>query len=171
MLIVFVCFNTRQKHLLSIFMIANPNKKHYFTFTLPFSCNSFLLFCKFCLNLYVKRCTCIFLSVPSNEISDGSLPTSCFQSFHVIFPVQPDRGAKRPREEDGGAAVGDENVRGGKHLKGLSARELARSWEAAEAGIDLRESDELREDRKKILEKLMDQDEDEPEVSLILNDE
>lgn len=83
--------------------------------------------------------------------------------------MQPDKGAKRPREEDGGAAGGDEDVRGGKHLKGLSARELARYREAAglaaEAGIDLRDSDELREDRKKILEKLMDQDEDEPEVS------
>lgn len=88
--------------------------------------------------------------------------------------MQPDRGAKRPREEDGGAAGGDEDVRGAKHLKGLSARDLARYREAAglaaEAGIDLRESDELREDRKKILEKLMDQDEDEPEVSSILND-
>lgn len=90
-------------------------------------------------------------------------------NYHFMQSVQPDRGAKRPREEDGGAAGGDEDVRSGKHLKGLSARELARYREAAglaaEAGIDLRESDELREDRKKILEKLMDQDEDEPEVS------
>lgn len=99
------------------------------------------------------------------------LPTTlCNPSIWLCsFPVQPDRGAKRPREEDGGAAGGDEDVRGGKHLKGLSARDLARYREAAglavEAGIDLRESDELREDRKKILEKLMDQDEDEPEVS------
>lgn len=83
--------------------------------------------------------------------------------------VQPDRGAKRPREEDGGAAGGDEDARGGKHPKGLSARELARLREAVgvavDAGGDFRESEELREDRKKILEKLMDQDEEEPEVS------
>uniref|UniRef100_A0A8C4ISS8 Catenin beta like 1 n=1 Tax=Dicentrarchus labrax TaxID=13489 RepID=A0A8C4ISS8_DICLA len=67
----------------------------------------------------------------------------------------PDRGAKRPREEDGGAAGGDEDSRGGKQ-KGLAARELARYREAAAA--------ELTADKKKILEKLMDQDEEEPEA-------
>lgn len=87
--------------------------------------------------------------------------------------MQPDRGAKRPREEDGGAAGGDEDTRGGKHPKGLSARELARLREAVGVAVDavgdFRESEELREDRKKILEKLMDQDEEEPEVSEILH--
>lgn len=105
-----------------------------------------------------------------------NLPTAILNCSISLctFPVQPDRGAKRPRDADGGAAGGDDDVRGGKHLKGLSARDLARYREmaglAAEAGIDLRESDEMREDRKKILEKLMDQDEDDPEVSSFLND-
>lgn len=87
--------------------------------------------------------------------------------------MQPDRGAKRPREEDGGAAGGDDDTRSGKHPKGLSARELARLREAVGVAVDavgdFRESEELREDRKKILEKLMDQDEEEPEVSEILH--
>lgn len=84
------------------------------------------------------------------------------------FFLQPDRGAKRPREEDGGATGGEDDSRGGKQQKGLGARELARYREAAgigaEAGGEMRESDELTADKKKILEKLMDQDEEEPEV-------
>uniref|UniRef100_A0A3Q3NRT2 Beta-catenin-like protein 1 n=1 Tax=Labrus bergylta TaxID=56723 RepID=A0A3Q3NRT2_9LABR len=48
------------------------------------------------------------------------------------FNLQPDRGAKRPRDGDGGSAGGDEDSRGGKQQKGLSARELARYREAAE---------------------------------------
>lgn len=83
------------------------------------------------------------------------------------FFSQPDRGAKRPREEDGGAAGRDEDSRGGKQQKGLSARELARYREAGvglEGGGDMRETEELALDKKKILEKLMDQDEEEPEV-------
>lgn len=86
------------------------------------------------------------------------------------FISQPDRGAKRPREEDGAAAGGEEDSRKGKHQKGLSARELARYREAeaggagTEAGLEMRETVELTGDKKMILEKLMDQDEDEPEV-------
>lgn len=88
--------------------------------------------------------------------------------------MQPDRGAKRPREEDGGATGGEEDSRGGKHQKGLGARELARYREAAGIGIEvggeMRETEELTGDKKKILEKLMDQDEEEPEVGEILDD-
>ncbi|KAF6727999.1 Beta-catenin-like protein 1 [Oryzias melastigma] len=84
-----------------------------------------------------------------------------------LLNYQPDRGAKRPREEDGGAAGGDDDSRGGKQQKGLSSRELARHREAA-AGIESRtepwEGDEQTGDKKKILEKLMDQDEEEPEA-------
>ena len=95
------------------------------------------------------------------------------------FFRQPDRGAKRPRDkdEDGGAAGGDEEPRGGgKQLKGLSVRELARYREAAggggaglEGGGDLREGEELPVDKRKILEKLMDQDEEEPEVGHMMS--
>ncbi len=85
--------------------------------------------------------------------------------------MQPDRGAKRPREEDGGATGGEEDSRGGKLQKGLGARELARYREAVGVGIEgggeMRETEELTGDKKKILEKLMDQDEDEPEVGEI----
>ncbi|XP_070695720.1 beta-catenin-like protein 1 [Pempheris klunzingeri] len=84
-----------------------------------------------------------------------------------LLSYQPDRGAKRPREEDGGAA-GEEDSRGGKQQKGMSARELARYREAAAAGYEvggeMRETEELPGDKKKILEKLMDQDEEEPEA-------
>uniref|UniRef100_A0A3Q3FRH2 Beta-catenin-like protein 1 n=1 Tax=Labrus bergylta TaxID=56723 RepID=A0A3Q3FRH2_9LABR len=61
------------------------------------------------------------------------------------FNLQPDRGAKRPRDGDGGSAGGDEDSRGGKQQKGLSARELARYREAAAAagvGIDAEPVDE-----------------------------
>ena len=78
--------------------------------------------------------------------------------------MQPDRGAKRPREEDGGASAEDDS-RGGKHQKGLSARELARYREVVGSEGEMRDNDELTGDKKKILEKLMDQDEEEPEVS------
>uniref|UniRef100_A0A671YIX8 Catenin, beta like 1 n=1 Tax=Sparus aurata TaxID=8175 RepID=A0A671YIX8_SPAAU len=61
----------------------------------------------------------------------------------------PDRGAKRPRDDDGAAAGGEDDSRGGKQQKGLS---------------ELRESEEFTGDKKKILEKLMDQDEEEPEA-------
>ncbi|XP_068188070.1 beta-catenin-like protein 1 [Antennarius striatus] len=87
-----------------------------------------------------------------------------------LLNYQPDRGAKRPREEDGGAA-GEDDSRGGKQLKGIGARELARYREAAGIGIEtggeMKEAEELIGDRRKILDKLMDQDEEEPEAELV----
>lgn len=94
----------------------------------------------------------------------------CFYFHYVFFILQPDRGAKRPREEDGGAAGGEEDSRRGKQQKGQSVREAARYQEAGpggvgfEGGIEMRDTDELTGDKKNILEKLMDQDEEEPEV-------
>ncbi|XP_026224391.1 beta-catenin-like protein 1 [Anabas testudineus] len=87
-----------------------------------------------------------------------------------LLNYQPDRGAKRPREEDGGAAGGEEDSRRGKQQKGQSVREAARYQEAGpggvgfEGGIEMRDTDELTGDKKNILEKLMDQDEEEPEA-------
>lgn len=96
------------------------------------------------------------------------------------FTLQPDRGAKRPRVEDGGAAGGEEDSRRGKHQKGLSARELARyreseaGGEGNDGGLEMRETAESTGDKNIILEKLMDRDEEEPEVgdvvSIILTD-
>ncbi|XP_069383212.1 beta-catenin-like protein 1 [Paralichthys olivaceus] len=83
-----------------------------------------------------------------------------------LLNYQPDRGAKRLRQDDGGAAGGEEDSRGGKRQ---SVRELARYREAA-AGVGIEggmEAEELTGDKKKILEKLMDQDEDEPEAELV----
>lgn len=80
-----------------------------------------------------------------------------------LLNYQPDRGAKRPREEDGGAIGGEDEPRGGKQQKGLP-RELARHRELAELGGEIRETEELTADGKKILERLMDQDEDDPEA-------
>ncbi|XP_041859547.1 beta-catenin-like protein 1 [Melanotaenia boesemani] len=80
-----------------------------------------------------------------------------------LLNYQPDRGAKRPREEDGG----EDDSRGGKQQKGLSAREQARYREAGvglERVAEMRETEELTEDKKVILDKLMDQDEEEPEA-------
>lgn len=54
----------------------------------------------------------------------------------------------------------EENSRGGKQIKALAARELAR-YREAEGGA---EAEELTGDRKIMLDKLMDQDEEEPEV-------
>ncbi|CAI5646714.1 unnamed protein product [Oreochromis niloticus] len=86
-----------------------------------------------------------------------------------LLNYQPDRGAKRPRGEEDGGAGGDEDSRGGKQLKGMSARELARYREVAgaEGGAEMRENEELIGDRKIILEKLMDQDAEEPEAELV----
>lgn len=81
-----------------------------------------------------------------------------------LLNYQPDRGAKRVRQDDGGAAGGEEDSRGGKR-----ARELARYREVA-AGVGNEggsEAEELTVDKKKILEKLMDQDEDDPEAELV----
>uniref|UniRef100_A0A1A8F2L7 Catenin, beta like 1 n=1 Tax=Nothobranchius korthausae TaxID=1143690 RepID=A0A1A8F2L7_9TELE len=82
-----------------------------------------------------------------------------------LLNYQPDRGAKRLRNGNGGAGE-DDNSRGGKQLKGLGARELAR-YREAEGGAEMRETEEITEDRKMILEKLMDQDGEEPEAEPI----
>ncbi|KAF3860061.1 hypothetical protein F7725_000316 [Dissostichus mawsoni] len=82
-----------------------------------------------------------------------------------LLNYQPDRGAKRNRDGDGGAAGGDEDSRGGKQHKGLNAREMARYREVGiEGGGEMRDYDDLSQDRKRILEKLMDRDEEEPEA-------
>uniref|UniRef100_A0A3Q2QIP9 Beta-catenin-like protein 1 n=1 Tax=Fundulus heteroclitus TaxID=8078 RepID=A0A3Q2QIP9_FUNHE len=84
-----------------------------------------------------------------------------------LLLLQPDRGAKRPRGDDGGAAGGDDTSRGGKQQKGVGAREAARYREmggGTEGGVDMKETEELTGDKKMILEKLMDQDEEEPEA-------
>ncbi|CAL8324849.1 unnamed protein product [Merluccius merluccius] len=76
-----------------------------------------------------------------------------------LLNYQPDRGAKRLRDEDGG---GGEEARGGKQVKG--ARDLARHRDLAALGPgDDPDVEETTEDRKRILEKLMDRDEEEPE--------
>lgn len=90
-----------------------------------------------------------------SEAIRASLPVTF---VFTLFLLQPDKGAKRLREEDGGTAGGEEDAKGGKQQKGLSARELARYREAEG------ELDGLTGDKKKILDKLMDQDEEEPEV-------
>uniref|UniRef100_A0A3Q1GHS2 Beta-catenin-like protein 1 n=1 Tax=Acanthochromis polyacanthus TaxID=80966 RepID=A0A3Q1GHS2_9TELE len=81
-----------------------------------------------------------------------------------LFTLQPDRGAKRPREEDGGSAGAEEDLRGGKQQKGLSRYREAAVGIGIEAGIDIRENEELTGDKKKILDRLMDQDEEELEA-------
>ncbi|KAM4737279.1 beta-catenin-like protein 1 [Anableps anableps] len=84
-----------------------------------------------------------------------------------LLNYQPDRGAKRPRGEDGGAAGGDDNSRGGKQQKGVGSREAARYREVGggiEGGVEMKEMEEPTGDRKLILEKLMDQDGEEPEA-------
>ncbi|KAM9856376.1 beta-catenin-like protein 1 [Aulostomus maculatus] len=88
-----------------------------------------------------------------------------------LLSYQPDRGATRGREEDGGAAGGEEEFRVTKQLKVQGVREMTRHRDVAaaggggmEAGVEMRDGDEVTGDKKKILEKLMDQDEDEPEA-------
>lgn len=77
-----------------------------------------------------------------------------------LLNYQPDRGAKRPKHKDGGAAGGgDDESRAGKHQK-ILGREMGRHRELVEA----EESEELGNDSNRILEKLMDQDEDDPEA-------
>ncbi|XP_037540306.1 beta-catenin-like protein 1 [Nematolebias whitei] len=84
-----------------------------------------------------------------------------------LLNYQPDRGAKRPREEDGGGGGGgggeEDNSRGGKQIKGLAAKELAR-YREAEGGAEMRETEELTGDGKMILDKLMDEVEEELEA-------
>lgn len=76
-----------------------------------------------------------------------------------LLNYQPDRGAKRPRNQDGGTAGGDDDIRV-KHQKSMS-RDLYRNREQMEVE---EEDDDVGGDRNKILEKLMDQDEDDPEA-------
>ncbi|KAG7520099.1 beta-catenin 1 [Solea senegalensis] len=82
-----------------------------------------------------------------------------------LLNYQPDRGAKRPRQDDGGAAGGEDDSRGGKQQKG--ARERYREVAASvgiEGGFEMRDSDDLIGDKKKIIDKLMDDDDDELEA-------
>lgn len=91
-----------------------------------------------------------------------------FLFLTMFFFSQPDRGAKRPRQDNGGATGGDEDPRGVKQMKGQGSRESSRYRDVVagiggEGGIENRDNNEL-EDKKKILDKLMDEDEEEPEV-------
>ncbi|XP_056896711.1 beta-catenin-like protein 1 [Takifugu flavidus] len=81
-----------------------------------------------------------------------------------LLKYQPDRGAKRPRAEEKGAALGDEESRGGKHQKGHGARYREAASLAIEIGGEMRENEEMNEEKKIILEKLLDRDEEEPEA-------
>ncbi|KAK5608277.1 Beta-catenin-like protein 1 [Crenichthys baileyi] len=84
-----------------------------------------------------------------------------------LLNYRPDRGAKRLRGEDGGTAGGDDNSRAGKQQKGVGAREAARYRDMGggiEGGVEMKEMEEPTGDKKMILEKLMDQDEEEPEA-------
>ncbi|MEQ2233841.1 hypothetical protein ILYODFUR_025927 [Ilyodon furcidens] len=84
-----------------------------------------------------------------------------------LLNYQPDRGAKRLRGEDGGAAGGDDSSRAGKQQKGVGAREAARYRDMGggiDGGVEMKEMEEPTGDKKLILEKLMDQDEEEPEA-------
>uniref|UniRef100_A0A3P9K4Y8 Catenin, beta like 1 n=1 Tax=Oryzias latipes TaxID=8090 RepID=A0A3P9K4Y8_ORYLA len=84
-----------------------------------------------------------------------------------LLNYQPDRGAKRPREQEGRAAGGDDDSRGGKQQKGLGSRDPARHREAgagSEGRAEPGDGEEQTGDKKRILEKLMDQDEEEPEA-------
>uniref|UniRef100_A0A3Q2YLN5 Beta-catenin-like protein 1 n=1 Tax=Hippocampus comes TaxID=109280 RepID=A0A3Q2YLN5_HIPCM len=74
--------------------------------------------------------------------------------------AQPDRGATRSREND----AGEEDPRSAKHQKLSSTRHRDGTGAGVEGGADMKDSDDLTVDRKKILEKLMDQDEDDPEA-------
>uniref|UniRef100_A0A8B9JFN2 Beta-catenin-like protein 1 n=1 Tax=Astyanax mexicanus TaxID=7994 RepID=A0A8B9JFN2_ASTMX len=87
--------------------------------------------------------------ITSYSINSYSL--SYITSFTLCSPhLQPDRGAKRPKEEDGG----DEP----RAKQKTSSREALRYTAMGEP------EDEDMEDKEKILEKLMDQDEVDPEV-------
>ncbi|XP_038160834.1 beta-catenin-like protein 1 [Cyprinodon tularosa] len=80
-----------------------------------------------------------------------------------LLNYQPDRGAKRLRADDGGAAGGEENSRGGKQQRGLGAREASR-YREMDGGVEVKETEEPAGDKNTILEKLMDQDGEEPEA-------
>lgn len=84
--------------------------------------------------------------------------------LHVFLIFKPDRGAKRPRGEEKGGSVGDDESRGVKHQKGQSARYREAASMAIEVGGEIRENEEMNGEKKMILEKLLDQDDEEPEV-------
>lgn len=86
----------------------------------------------------------------------------CFLNVLLIF--KPDRGAKRPRGEEKGGSVGDDESRGVKHQKGHSTRYREAASMGTEVGGEIRENEEMNGEKKMILEKLLDQDEEEPEV-------
>uniref|UniRef100_A0A8B9JFS4 Beta-catenin-like protein 1 n=1 Tax=Astyanax mexicanus TaxID=7994 RepID=A0A8B9JFS4_ASTMX len=91
--------------------------------------------------------------ITSYSINSYSL--SYITSFTLCSPhLQPDRGAKRPKEEDGG----DEP----RAKQKTSSREALRYTAMGEP------EDEDMEDKEKILEKLMDQDEVDPESKPVL---
>ncbi|XP_058499523.1 beta-catenin-like protein 1 [Solea solea] len=82
-----------------------------------------------------------------------------------LLNYQPDRGAKRPKQDDGGAAGGEDDSRGGKQPKG--ARERYREVAASVGiggGFEMRDTDDLSGDKKKIIDKLMDDDDDDLEA-------
>lgn len=82
----------------------------------------------------------------------------------MLLISKPDRGAKRPRGEEKGGSVGDDELRGVKHQKGHSARYREAASMGTEVGGEIRENEEMNGEKKMILEKLLDQDEEEPEV-------
>lgn len=82
----------------------------------------------------------------------------------MLLISKPDRGAKRPRGEEKGGSVGDDELRGVKHQKGQSARHREAATLGPEVGGEIRENEEINGEKKMILEKLLDQDEEEPEV-------
>lgn len=80
----------------------------------------------------------------------------------IIF--KPDRGAKRPKCEEKGGSVGDDESRGVKYQKVHSTRYREAASMGIEVGSEIRENEEMNGEKKMILEKLFDQDEEEPEV-------
>lgn len=102
-----------------------------------------------------------------NDIKDSChcIPLLHLLAFllHALSIFKPDRGAKRPRGEEKGGSGGDEESRGVKHQKGHNAR-----YREASMGVEVRgetrENEEMNGEKKMILEKLLDQDEEEPEV-------
>lgn len=84
--------------------------------------------------------------------------------LYVLLIFKPDRGAKRPRGEEKGGSVGDDESKGVKHQKGHSARYREAASMGIEVGGETRENEEMNGEKKMILEKLLDQDGEEPEV-------
>lgn len=88
----------------------------------------------------------------------------CFCFLDVLIIFKPDRGAKRPKGEEKGGSVGDDESRGVKHQKVHSARYREAASMGIEVGGEIRENEEMNGEKKMILEKLFDQDEEETEV-------